>query len=1140
MSRNTTGARAFSRKIAAFTTASGLALIAAQPAFAQAEDEDEGAVTNEFPAGTPEGLEEENVIIVTGIAASLSTAQDFKERADTVIDVITAEDIGALADRSVAEALQRVPGIAIGRFEKTSDPTRFSVEGTGVIIRGLPDNFGRSELNGRDIFSANGGRALSFEDVSPELVGRVEIYKNVTADMIEGQISGLVNLVTRKPLDTPGFRIAGSVEANYGDLREEWSPTFNIIASDTFETGVGTFGLQASYSNSKLKSRTDSSQAIDTCYRPADLSAGCQRVFDLNSGGFGDEPNFTPEQFPPEGSVLVPQYAGVRSTTLDRDREAISGVAQFETLDGGLLMTLEYLRSETTFATEEFALIGRIDDGVSSPDLRSDSDTLFEDGRLVRGILTDNVGDPYATPFGLGGIPLDSLRFLRELKSTTQDLSLDIDTVFTDRFRGNFEMQYLSSDLTRDSVFGALSTWADIDLDLTGEVPDVQFIAPIGAPDDYFSSGFYTYYWFGLDSRERNDGELFSLRGDFEYDISDEGFLKKARFGARWAARERTTRNTNFSTWGNLSAPWTGRGGCGPGGGGPGCQPGAVGTLSYEWGAPGFTPGRFYTGLPDQEFAIAGGAYTDEFPNYSQLRNPFADSFQRGETSTPIENGAAYFYGGDDFLQEYLDGVTDQQWDEITTFSQSPERFNLGVNGRTRTLLDGTVVECDPFCPAEISDVTEETGAAYARVDYGMDFDGGWSLGGNIGLRYVQTTVQTRGLLAFPDPGQFDDVRIVDGVNEGGNGDGIVQPGEILNSCPTLPPGAPVDPDTGSPFAREVLYCELEGDRLAQYASLFTGDLVRDDRDVTFDHWLPSFNIRLDSGTGIVLRGAISKGIVRPELNAFTANGVFGFSGRVDSGPLLSINTGNRGVRPVESWNYDISAEWYFADVGSLTAAFFVKDITGLIDSGTGLQTYTGGNGTTADVIITGPANDYDGVLKGAELAYQHQFDFLPGLLSGFGVQASYTYIDAGDFTNPTLSSIGSPSVANGAAPLNAGPFQQQLPLRGFSEHTVNAVAFYEYGPFSARAAYNWRSEFLVTPRDDLFPFSPTFQEAGGQLDASIFYTVNDFLKLGVQGVNLLDEVTQLTTVVDYDGTRVLSNAFRNDRRYTFIARFAF
>ncbi|OZA94662.1 MAG: TonB-dependent receptor [Erythrobacter sp. 34-65-8] len=1085
----------------------------AQPAWAQEQAAAE-------PADETVAETEDAEIVVSGFRASLQSAQNVKRLADTVVDVITAEDIGALADRSVAEALQRVPGVNIGRFEKTTDPTRFSVEGTGVIIRGLP--YTRSELNGRDIFSANGGRVLSFEDVSPELVGRVEVFKNSTADQIEGQIAGTVNLVTRKPLDMRGLRIAGSIEANYGDFRDEISPTFNILGSNTFETGAGTFGLQLSYSNSKLKSRTDASQIIDTCYRPADLSGACIRVFGINSGGFGDVPNFTPDQFPPANSVLVPQYAGVRSTTLDRDREAFSGVAQFETLDGGLVMTLEYLRSNTSFFTEEFALIGRIDDGVSSPSPRPGTNFEFDaDGRFVSGILTQNVGNAYATPFGLGGIPMDSLRFLRDTDSMTQDISFDAKMEFSDRFRGSVEMQYVNSRLTRDSVFGAMSTWADIGIDLSGATPDIQFLAPPGAPADYFSSGFYTYYWFGLDSREENDGDLFSLAGDLEYDLSDTGFLRKAVFGARWAARDRVNRNTNFSTWGNLSAPWAGRAGCAPWGEGPGCGQGP-GPFVPDWS--GFTPGRFYTGLPGQEFAIAGGAFADEFPNYSQLRSPFAGNFQRGQAGAPIANGAAFFYGGDDFLQDYLNGTTDREWDEISTFGQSPERFNLGVNGRTRTLLDGSVVQCDPYCPAEISDVTEITSAAYARIDYGHDFDGGWALAGNIGLRYVRTKVSNNSLLAFPNPGFFDNPE-----NPAANGDGIVQVAEINALCATpVPPG------------QQRLYCNLTGARQAQFAALHTGELIPDNRDITFDHWLPSFNIRLDSGTGVVIRGAVSKGISRPDLNLFNAGGVLGFSGRVDNGPLLSISTGNRGLRPIESWNYDLSAEWYFDDVGSITAAFFLKDIDGIIQNGTGLVNYESPSGISEDVIISGPANDLSGVLKGVELAYQQTFDFLPGLLGGLGAQLSYTYVDASDFVTPNISGIGSPSVNSSGGPLNGGPFVGETPNSGTSKHTVNAVAFYERGPISIRAAYNWRSAFLVTPRDDLFPFSPTYQEAGGQLDASIFFTVNDHLKLGVQGVNLLDEVTKLSTLVDYDGTRVLSAAFRNDRRYTFLARFNF
>ncbi|WP_379920906.1 TonB-dependent receptor [Erythrobacter sp. R86502] len=1092
------------RRLFALGTASALAISVATATPALAQDADTAADNASVE-------DDDDTIVVTGFRASLQSAQNIKRRADTVVDVITAEDIGALPDRSVAETLQRIPGVNIGRFEKTSDPTRFSVEGTGVIIRGLP--YVSSQLNGRDIFSANGGRSLSFEDVSPELVGRVETYKNITADQIEGHIAGLVNLVTRKPLDRRGFRIAGSVEANYGDLRQEWSPTVNVLVSDTFETGQGTFGLQLSYSKSELKSRTDASQLVDYCYRPADLSAGCARIFPLNSGGFGDVPNFTPENFPPANSVLVPQFANVRSTTLDRDREAFSAVGQFETLDGDLVMTLEFLRSETTFSTEEYALLGRIDDGVSTNQPRPGTAYEFDaNGNFVSGILTQNVGDAYANPFGRGGIPMDSLRFLREANSVTQDISFDAKMNFSERFRGKVEMQSLTSDLTRDAVFGALSTWADIAIDLRGGTPDIEFLAPVGAPADYFTSGLNNYYWFGLDGREKNEGELFTLSGSLEYDLSDDGFFRRVEIGGRWAARDRINRNTNFSTWGNLSAPWAGRAGCAPWNEGPGCA--ATG---------GFVPGRFFTGLPGQEFAIAGGVYADEFPTASGYRTPFADNFQRGEAGTPIAGGGAFFYGGDDFLQEYLDGVTDQQWDAISTLGQSPERFNLGVNGRSRTLIDGTVVQCDTFCPGEISDVTEITSAAYARLDFGADFDGGASISGNIGLRYVRTNVSNNSVLAFPDPARFD------AVTSGGNGDGIVQVSEITAAC--------LGAGTGVP---QQAFCQLTGARLAEFAALHTGELIRDNRDIDFDHFLPAFNVRYDNGGGIVVRGAVSKGISRPDLNLFNASGVLGFSGRVNDGPLLSVRTGNRNIMPTEAWNYDLSFEYYFANVGQLSLALFAKDISGIISNGTGLVNYTTPGGTSQDVIISGPANDIDGTLKGLEFSYQQTFNFLPGFLDGLGTAVTYTYIDAGDFPNPNISGIGSPSVNSSGQPLNNGPFGGQLPLAGTSKHTVNATLFYEKGPLSIRTAYNWRSDFLVTPRDDLFPFSAIYQDAGGQLDGTIFYSVTPNIKLGVQGVNLLDETTELSTVVDFDGTRTTSAVFRNDRRFTFIARFNF
>lgn len=1103
------------------TAASGLAMAMALGPVAMAQETDEDVVTEEDDVAV------QDVIVVKGFRQSLSSAQSIKENAETFVDAITAEDIGALPDRSVAESLQRVPGVNIGRFEKTTDPDRFSVEGTGVIVRGLP--FVRSELNGREIFSATGGRVLSFNDVSPELLGRVEVFKNATADMVEGGIAGTVNLVTRKPLDTDGLKIAGTIAGNYGDLREEWSPELSGLVSNTFETDAGEFGLQFGYATSELKSRTDASQVADPCYRAPTFDAPCIRAVTVGSGGFVGDPNFDASNFPPDGSLLVPKGAGVRTTDLDRDREAISFVGQWESPDQKWLATFEWLKSETSFETEEFAILARVDDDGLFPEPAAGSTWQFDDNGIFQsGVLTQTNAGGYASPFG--GLPLDSLRFVRAADAETEDFSFDLDYTPTDRLRFNFEAQNITSDLTRDSVFGAMSTWGDIALDLTGDTPSVQFLPPSfapGAPDDALINGFYNYYWFGLDSRERNEGELTSLRLDGEYDISDDGFFRSVRFGARWAERDRITRNTNFSTWGNLSAPWAGRAGCAPWGEGPGCGANGPGPFGN-----GFIPGRLYSGLPGQEFATGGGAFTDEFPDYSQIRQPFGDNFQRGEAPIPLAGGASWFFGGDDFLGEYLAGVTNAQWDEITTFSQTPERFNLGVNGRSETnAITGEVTQCDPFCPREISDVTELTNAFYGRLDFGHEFKNGMSLEGNVGLRYVETTVEVGGITAFPSPDRFD------AVAAGGNGDGIVQISEVNGFCAFQAMSAQTLPGL----------CSLSPERLAEFAAAHTGEIIIDDRDIEFENWLPSLNAKLDFGNGWLVRGAVSKGISRPDLQLFRAGVPIGDNtnalrdaGNLDTGPLFAAQTGNRNLRPIESTNYDLSVEWYWDDVGSLTASVFLKDIEGFINTGFTTVNYVSDSGVDLDVQIQGPSNDQDGNLTGFELTYQQVYDMLPGLWGGLGSQITYTYVDGSDFTNPNLSDVGQASITTGVNELGGGSFVDLQPLAGISEDTLNVTVFWEQGPWALRTAYNWRSDFLVTPRDDIFPFSPIWQESTGQLDASAFYDVTDNFTIGIQGVNLLDEITETSQVVDFNGTRVTRSAFRNDRRFSVLGRFSF
>lgn len=1070
MSLITKDSAVFLRRVKVLSAASTLVIgtmLAAPAAAQQADPETEENERTETPAGTPQTVtDNEGEIVVTGFRSSLQTAQEIKRRADTVVDVISAEDIGALADRSVAEALQRVPGVNISRFEQRDDPDRFSVEGSGVIIRGLP--YVRSELNGRDIFSANGGRSLSFNDVSPELLGRVEVYKNNTADMIEGGIAGTVNLVTRKPLQNPGLKLAGTLEANIGDMADEWSPGFSVLGSNTFETGLGTFGLQLAYAQSELVTRTDASQITDPCYRAPTLDGPCQRVRPVGSGGFGGQPNFDESNFPPEGSVIVPKGAGVRTTDLERDRKAYSGVVQWESSNQRVRTTFEYLRAETEARLNEFAVLAQVNDDGLFPLVAPGTTPTFRGNQVATITLTQN------SPFNpAGGIPTETLRFQREDEAMTEDYSGQLEIFATDRLTFNVEAQHIFSDRSENGLIGAMQTFSDIRIDNRGETPIVEFLRPgsSSSPADYFTNPDLSYYWFLIDNQVRNEGKLDSLQLDADYQISDFGFFRRAQFGARWADRNRVTRSANFSNWGNLSAPWTGRNG--------------------QWGA---APGAF-----------GGGAYVSDFPAFAQIRNPFGDDFQRGNVPVPLGDGSAFFFGGDNLVEEYLRGVTERQAREITDFSLTPNAFNPIYN-RTG-LVAGT-----PFLPGEISDVDEITSAAYARVDFGKEFANGMRLDGNFGVRYVDTKIRSDGRISFPAGDFFD-------TNE----DGIVTVAEVEASCDRIQPGQEAPG-----------YCSLSDARLAEFASVFTGEVIDDSDDIKFDNWLPSFNAKLDVGNGLLFRAAASKAMTRPDLSDFRTGGAIfdntnnlRAGGTLETGPLFQIFTGNRLLRPITSWNYDLSAEWYFSDVGSLTLALFLKDIEGVVNSGSVPRTFTSPSGVTTEVAVNGPANTDGGVLKGFEIAHQQTYDFLPGALDGLGSQFIYTYVDASDFDNSTLGA-------------EQSPFTSGLPLAGVSKHTINAVVFYEKGPLSTRAAYNWRSAFLQTPRDVIFPFSPIYGEDTGQLDASIFYSINDNVKLGVQGVNLLDEVTQTSQVIDFDGTRATRSAFRNDRRFTFLMRFDF
>nr|WP_298930203.1 TonB-dependent receptor [uncultured Erythrobacter sp.] len=185
-------------------------------------------------------------IIVSGIRSSLASALNEQRNADSIVEVIQAEDIGKLPDQNLAEVLENVTGVQI---------TRTAGVGTGVQIRGTNDN--QVLINGVKTVAAGTGRGgISFEDINPAIIGSVEVIKAPTADTIEGSVGGTVNLRTIRPLDITDRILSVRAQGEYSELSDSITPRISGSFGDVWQVGDGELGivLSASYSEQEATS----------------------------------------------------------------------------------------------------------------------------------------------------------------------------------------------------------------------------------------------------------------------------------------------------------------------------------------------------------------------------------------------------------------------------------------------------------------------------------------------------------------------------------------------------------------------------------------------------------------------------------------------------------------------------------------------------------------------------------------------------------------------------------------------------------------------------------------------------------------------------------------------------------------------
>ena len=1035
-----------------------------------------GVVTTqaERSTATPQDEAAAEDIVVTGIRRSLQSAQAIKKNSDVVVDSISSEDIGALPDRSVTEALQRVPGVSISRFAAGSDPDHFATEGSGVVVRGL--TYTRSELNGRDTFSANNGRGLSFADVPSELLGGVDVFKSPSADMIEGGIAGTVNLRTRLPFDNNGPVFGGTLENNYGDFVKKSAPTVSVLAANRWNTGIGEFGLLGSFVRSQVRSRADSVQISNWGRRV--LTAGGQLLQPVDANNV---PNVGT-------TVYVPRGAASRSQEFNRVRYGYSAAGQWRSPDESITATLQFLRSDSRENWTENSIEVATDNVLAAGDSQPfpgtsftyDDDNVFTSGLITgpNGYQADQPpnGDNRTPPNGLQS---NNISRGNQSRFRTNDISFNMKWKATDRLGVNLDYQHVWSrvKVTDLTVWG--TTFQNADIRMNGsDVAFVNFVSPANkgattyqdAAHPSYLDPYNNFFRSAMDHIEDSRGDEDAFRVDLDYSFPEDSFLSSVRAGYRFADRQNEARSTAYN-WGVLSEIWGGGTDTANASLGPG------GPVWFDRPIDG-NPGTRTTGAiaPQQAFL---------YPN-----------FFRGQANNPAGEGRLFYPGA--ALQDYGQAVT-----QISQIAQEWRNFNSnlsGANGWVPLAGRAGAIAGTPFLPGEVNPVAERNNAGYVVARFAHDLSNGWNLTGNLGVRYTHTRRISSGFFSFPQ-----------------------------TSFACTPPAA------GQAQSR---FCALPQTVRDSAAAFQNGALVPNNARLNYDFWLPSFNAKLEVGNGVQFRAAYNRSVSPPEfgltrsfynIQLATGDQTILFNG----GPIANFQVGNPYLKPVEADNYDVTAEWYFSSVGQLTLSLFKKDIYNVQANGLQRLSFTN-NGATFDAIVTTPINSTEtGKVKGLEVGYQQSLTFLPGFLAGLGLSGNFTYVDSKGVSQQQLD----PNDPNVTAGIIANVDTSGLPLQGLSKYQFNFAPFYQRNGLELRVAYNWRSKNLLTIRDVIVPNSPVIAEKYGQLDASIFYAVTPSVRMGFQGVNLTNSVTKTSYVLNDDLLTRPRNWFINDRRFTFSVR---
>jgi TonB-dependent receptor len=458
-------------------------------------------------------------VVVTARRKAIESADQLKKYSESMIDSVLADDAGKLPDVSITEVLQRVPGVSISRWISGSDA--FVAEGSGVQVRGLSDVAGR--VNGREVFSANGGQGLSWTDVPPELMAGVDVYKAATADLIAGGTGGQINLRTKMPFDYQGLNAQASANEDYADFFRKASPTGSLLLDDTVQTAhLGKIGVLVDLSYGKYTSRADYISA-EPFYET--MVGGVNRYV---AGGF---------------NYGITEYW--------RTRKGGYAAFQWKPMDG-VELSQTYWESKYTELNTGQAVF------LNSHDLSVDPNghNVIDAGGAVLASDSFYQFDPKQLGVSSGTVYTSGDTAVGRKAHDTRDLSTELDI---SPVGARWSLRASFQDVDADVNEVGYNVFPSIPLSPGKYGADFigvgKIFVPASATAALADPSQYSYS-ATMDTAAINTAHMNAYGADYKLKLSDEGFFRSFQVGARYA--DHTESDSGAYNWQALGAGWNG------------------------------------------------------------------------------------------------------------------------------------------------------------------------------------------------------------------------------------------------------------------------------------------------------------------------------------------------------------------------------------------------------------------------------------------------------------------------------------------------------------------------------------------------------------------------------------------------------